>query len=696
MGRFITVCENGLHIVFETDESGDVHLLHFSSLPCQESSIGDAGSREVFRMVELQVTGEDQDEHHGVKHVGTMPAKVLKYVSHRDYRNDEGRKLEITTEADGLSVTNHYQLFDAIPVVRSWVEVVNIGSESRGIEYISSFALTGIAKEGSQGWETKSRVHIPHNTWSGEAQWRASRLPDLGFSKVAPLSLKRIAYGSTGAWSSSEYLPMGCFENTECGTTLFWQIEHNGSWHCELSEVREQLSLQLSGPTENENHWWKSLGSGERFVSVPAAVGVVSGGFEHAMREITRYRRATRRPEQKEGVLPVIFNDYMYCLWADPTAEKEVPIIDAAAQSGCEYYCIDAGWYAEGTWWNSVGEWLPSARRFPEGIRAMLDYIRSKGMVPGLWLEIEAMGVACPVAQKVPDSWFFVRHGKRVVDHGKHLLDFRNPEVVAFADEVIDRVVNEYGAGFIKIDSTVSGGPGTEVNADSFGDGLLGHNRAYLAWLDGVFGRYPGLLVEHCSSGSMGGDYAMLSRLSLHSITDQIDYRKMAILAASCPTALTPEQSGIWCYPRKEADREEVVFNMVNGMLGRVYMSGAITDLSPECFSLVGEGIRYYKSIRSCISQGLPFWPLGLPSFSDEWTSLGLTCGAKLFLSVWRLDSEGDTCELPLRLADSGTLSVSCAYPSYTGCEYGWDPQAGILKVTIPQKHGARFFEISS
>ena len=35
----------------------------------------------------------------------------------------------------------------------------------------------------------------------------------------------------------------------------------------------------------------------------------------------------------------------------------------------------------------------------------------------GLWLEIEVMGVACELANKLPDDWFVCRHGKRHIDN---------------------------------------------------------------------------------------------------------------------------------------------------------------------------------------------------------------------------------------------------------------------------------------
>ena len=49
------------------------------------------------------------------------------------------------------------------------------------------------------------------------------------------------------------------------------------------------------------------------------------------MQILTRYRRRIRRPNEDNETLPVIFNDYMNCLWGKPTAEEEIPLMDAAA-----------------------------------------------------------------------------------------------------------------------------------------------------------------------------------------------------------------------------------------------------------------------------------------------------------------------------------------------------------------------------
>ena len=242
-----------------------------------------------------------------------------------------------------------------------------------------------------------------------------------------------------------------------------------------------------------------------------------------------------------------------------------------------------------------------------------LEYVREKGMIPGIWLEIEVMGIHCPLAARFPDDCFFLRHGRRVIDNGRYLLDFRNPAVRAFASGVIDRLAADYGVGYFKLDYNVDGGIGTEWNADSFGDGLLEHNRAYLDWLRGVREKHPQIIFENCSSGGMRMDYAMLSVSDLQSVTDQSEARLNAPIAAACATGALPCQAAIWSYPKEDDSENTVVLNMVNALLTRIHLSGAITRLSPANFARVAEAIRVYKTIRAEIPESVPFYPFGIP-----------------------------------------------------------------------------------
>jgi alpha-galactosidase len=685
----------GLHLAIEHADDGDVRLLHFSASEWDRDILQNPDGCRLFRLVELQASGENQLAHHGSKYLGTAPANRLKYVAHRQTQTPMGPRLEIEQSADGLSVTSVFQFVNNLPIARTWTELKNQSATSIGLEYVSSFALTGIMKEGKRNWEDKTRVHIPHNAWNGEIQWQAYAPRDLGLAATGIFSTKRIACGHAGTWPSSEFLPLACVENTELATTLFWQIEHNGSWHWEIGD-REltQLVLRVSGPTHNESHWWKQLAPGETFLSVPVAVGSVQGNLQTALQQLTHYRRAIRRPNPDNQTLPIIFNCYMNCLGGDPTEEKLLPLIDAASDVGCEYFVIDAGWYGDGDWWSSVGMWEPSAKRFPQGIPWLFQRVRDKGMTPGLWLEVEVMGINCPLAQQVPDDWFFQRHGKRVIDHGRYQLDFRNPDVRAHAHDVVDRMVRNFAIGYLKMDYNIEGGVGTEYQSDSLGDGLLEHNRAYLTWLNELVQRHPQVIFENCASGGMRIDYATLSVMSIQSTSDQTDYRKYAPISAASPSAVTPEQSAVWSYPQPEHDQEAVAFNMLNAIMLRVHQAGKLDKLSPQQLALVKAGLDYYKSIRGQIPHSLPFWPLGLPVIGDAWACLGLTAPSTTYLSIWRLQSDDATQIITLPQFKGQPLNVQCAYPPADDDQYCWDRESGTLTVTLPQPFSARLYEL--
>ncbi|MCD7740933.1 MAG: alpha-galactosidase [Ruminococcus sp.] len=698
----IEIYENGIYLVLEIDDENRVRLLHFSAVPFDESTLTSRTGTFGFNLAEVQMSGIDRaGERHGNKYIVTSPGSTLRFSDFVDTCNQIGRKLEITQldEGTGTKVVSHFQFYNGISVARAWTEVINLGEEEQTLEYVSSFCLTGIEKEGVLPQDDKIRIGVCHNSWQRELQWKEYTLEQVGLEQAQPSdyqhSSKVFACTNVGNWSAKEYIPMGMIRNTEIGSTLVWQIEQNGSWHWEISDREGHLYLQLSGPSEIESHWFKTLKPGESFTSVKCAVGVNANGFDAAIGELTKYRRAIRRKNRDNKTLAVIFNDYMNCLWGDPTAQKEFPLVDAAAEAGCDYFCIDAGWYAEGSWWDSVGEWQENRRRFPKGLKEVTDYIRKKGMIPGVWLEIEVMGINCPKVSEVGDDWFFMRHGKRVYDRSRYQLDFRNPQVREYADSVIDRLVKEYGVGYIKMDYNIEPGIGTEANTDSVGDGLLEHERAYLEWLDGVFKRHKDLIIENCSSGGLRMDYAMLSRYSIQSTSDQDDYKKYCTIAANAPLALTPEQAAVWSYPMWGGDKEEVVFNMINAMLLRIHQSGHLANLDEQSKALVKQGIGVYKQIRADIREALPFWSLGTSSFSDEWVSLGLKNEGKAYIAVWRRESKGDCVSLPIELLKGKNVRVECIYPDFNEEKFGWNRNTSSLSVRLTKPFSARLFRLT-
>jgi alpha-galactosidase len=636
------------HLIFSFDVSAE-RLRQKRLIPAGTQLSGNSSGVEVA----IQCSGENSPDQ-GMKSGMGQPGARLLFAGKSEESTPRGKRL-VCAHADpklGLRVESVYEAFDGIPVVRRHSRIANEGTSPVGIEFLSSAMLHGLADP--QNYDHELRIHVALNSWMAEGQWHILRPSEMGFVENERTSWSEAQAGSIGSWSTERYLPMAMAENTDLGLIWFWQIEHNGSWHWEISNVSERdnnaddVYAYLGGPDDLHSAAWKNLKPGETYETIPVTIGCVRGGFGEGVDALTHYRRAACLKNRKDNSrCSVIFNDYMNCLWGDPTESKELPMIAAAAKAGCEYFVIDAGWYADlhEDWSQTIGAWQPSGTRWPHGLKFVLDRIREAGMTPGLWLEPEVAGAKSSLAQK-PDNWFLMRHGKRVFKNSRLLLDFRNPEVRTYLDQVIARLVNEYGVGYIKMDYNVDALQGTELHANSFGQGLLEHNRAHLAWLDGILNRYPDLVIENCGSGGGRMDYAMLSRLQLQSMTDQEDYLKLPAILVGSSAAVLPEQLAIWSYPLVNADADQASFNMVTAMMCRIHQSGHLASLSPQTAAQVTEGIRVYKQVlRKHVPEAVPFYPLGTSDVTNRETpiALGMRSPEQTLIGVWRIEGPAIT-----------------------------------------------------
>jgi alpha-galactosidase len=522
-----------------------------------------------------------------------------------------------------------------------------------------------------------------------------SLLPDVGLTvhEGPPRGCFRLQ--SNGSWGSGEHLPMGGLFDRASGTAWLWQVEHCGGWHWQVGERRDGVYVLLSGPTDREHQWQLELAPGSSFTTVSVALVIGTGGLEGALAGLTAYRRLLRRPHADHARLPIVYSDYMNTLMGEPTADKLAPLIGAAASVGVEVFCIDAGWHA-GTngWWDEVGNWSPAPWRFPGGFAHVTQQIKAAGMVPGLFLEPEVVGVQTEVARTLPPDAFFHRAGVRVAENGRYHLDLRSAAATAFLDETVDRLVREYAIGYMKFDYNINVGAGTDLLGESPGTGLLGHNRAYFSWIDRLAQRYPSLTIENCASGAMRADYSLLSRTQLQSTSDQMDLMRIPPIAAATPLAMTPEQAGIWAYPQPEFSDDEIAFAVTGALLGRIVLSGHLNRMSEGQRALVREGLDVYKNIRGDLATGTPFWPLGFPGWCDPWLAVGTKVRDGCYLTVWRRAGAGAR-RLEVASMAGSDIEVSLLYPSHSTAMASWDRETGELEVRLARPGQACLYHLA-
>jgi alpha-galactosidase len=690
----IGYADDALELRIEVDPGGLARITRLGAVPCT-ASLADVA----LPLVDVILAGEGK-AWAGRRYCESEAGGRMRYSGHLVSAAGEWQELRVALAdpVTGLQAEVHYRILAGRGVLRSWVRLVNGGDADVTVESVTSFLCAGFA-----GSLDSLEVHWAENDWLAESRWQRrgwrDAIPDLNRRVHGADSRGRFALTSTGSWSSGGYLPMGALCSVPGGEAWVWQIENNGGWHWQTGECtarhggprRDGLDLNhgpagsatgayvaLLGPADDEHQWHVTLAPGAAFESVPVAVAVSGAGFTDAIGRLTAYRRAIRRPHADQRDLPVIFNDYMNTLMGDPTTDRLLPLIAAAAEAGAEYFCIDSGWYAElGVgWWDTVGAWQAAASRFPGGFTEVLDRIRSLGMVPGVWLEPEMVGVQSPVAQELPASAFVQRHGRPVVEQRRYQLDLRQPAAVKHLDSVIEFLVGSLGIGYLKLDYNIDIGPSFEA---------LEQNRAQLDWLDSVLDRYPDLVIENCASGGLRADYALLSRLQLQSTSDQQDFLSYPPIAAAAAAAMTPEQAASWAYPQPSFSPGAIAFTMCTAMLGRLQLSGHVDQMSPAQLELVACGVRVYKSLRADLATAVPFWPLGLPGWTDRWIAAGMRSPDVSYLTVWHRGPAASSVTLPV----PHIRAASVLYPSPASALVAWDEAAGELTVSLPESPAA-------
>lgn len=591
--------------------------------------------------------------------------------------------------------------------------VTNIGNSALTLTHVSSCCLNGITTGGETRWYEKDRfiLHQCNSTWQGEGQWVKSSLSDMG---LLPASnhhyYNMIEIRSVGSHSTAYKYPIVILEDTELNKSYFCELEAGCSWVIQItaenSGGKDTLCIEGSTASSANDGWCKALSKGESYVASPAIVGEADGGFEKAVHALTKCRRKIQKRSYE--TLPVIFNDYMNCLWAKPSAEKLFPLIDKAADAGAEIFCIDAGWFKSETPNESMlGDWEWDDEKFSDcGFKGIIRYIEAKGMKPGVWLEIEGCSENSH-AYKTLNDCLLRRNGEIIAKH-KGFFDFRKKKTVDYMTSVFDKLYDA-GIRFIKNDYNQSVGIGAD-GSDSLSEGLVENSRAVRDFLDFIQEKYKDLQIEACASGALRSDMAFLRGAYLQSVSDQEFYYHNPSIICGSAACYLPEKAGIWSYPyplpyenRRESNYfddisqfrngEETVFNMVNAMTGVMYLSGHIDYADEKNTELIKEGIAAYKKYRAEFRYAYPIFPSGTFRLTEKrFAAFGLKTDTAILLSVWKIGADYDTESFDLSKWADEHSAAKLIYPVSEKAAYTYENQR--LTVTFDKKYMARSFYI--
>ncbi len=191
----------------------------------------------------------------------------------------------------------------------------------------------------------------------------------------------------------------------------------------------------------------------------------------------------------------------------------------AAHKFPVDTWWIDAGWHGTNKEWaRNVGTWEANPAHFPNGLKPVADAAHKNGLKFLLWCEPERV---------MPNTWLFDNHPEWILSPAGlpadfmyqendrfRLLNFGNPEALAWAKEKFSTLIREVGIDIYRQDFNM-----TPLFFWRNGEAEDRQGMNEIRYITGLYDFYdtlsrehPGLLIDTCASGGRRIDIEILRR----------------------------------------------------------------------------------------------------------------------------------------------------------------------------------------
>lgn len=602
-------------LIYEKDETGVVGILFVST-----AMVDKVITKKEYKLEPLiQVKLQTDDYPFGFSQGRTMrnSASVSKiYFVKQTVIPAEGTLNEIPTNNDIRQIITILKddrgyLYEHIisaqensNAIEVTTSIENKSGESINIEMLTSFTLGGITPFVDGIAEETMLFHQLKSTWSAEGRLVSTPIEDLQLEPSwQKYSANSFRFGQVGSMPVRGYVPIVGVTDLKSKVTWAVQLSHGSSW--QLEAYRRDDALVLSGGLADREfgQWMKTLAPGEKFITPKAIMTVVEGDFTFAAQRLTENMRGYLTLTKQEEHLPIIFNEFC-TTWGCPNEEMIERMVNILKNHGVEYFVIDAGWFSSYSFDEKVeiGEWRTNATRFPHGMKAVADKIKSMGMIPGIWFEFEING-----RDSITFDWverILTRDGYPITSGNRRFWDMRQEWTIDFLSEKVIEFLKNTGFQYIKVDYNDTIGVGCD-GAESLGEGLRAQIEATLKFFAKIKKELPGIIIENCSSGGHRLVPSFLEMTTMSSFSDAHECDEIPIIAANMHRMILPRQNQIWAVLKNKNPLSMFYYQMASTLLGRCCISGDIETISKEQWEVVEEGFEFYREAAPIIDRGI-------------------------------------------------------------------------------------------
>lgn len=515
-----------------------------------------------------------------------------------------GNQLEIVLKdtVQPLRVHLYYETFGE-GILARWSRIENAGTRTFQVEQAAAAVWTLPA-------ETDYALSWLTGQWGGEWQLHTEKVA----SGSRVLESRR---GSTGHQANPWFAIGREGETTEkSGPVWFGELGWSGSWRMNVESTALHQIRVTAG--FNPFDFAYALKAGESLETPKFYGGYTGGGQGEASRILHRFQLAEILPAKPDPKpRPVIYNSWEATEFS-VTEAGQIALADIAAKVGVERFVVDDGWFGQRvTDHAGLGDWYVNQKKFPNGLKPLIDHVHSLGMDFGLWVEPEMVNPDSDLYRAHPDWAMQFPDRQHTEARNQLLLNVARPEVKEYLFQFLDKLVSENDIAFLKWDynrNWSEPGWAEAPGSTAAHPDLVAQKQIYVRYVENLYdilaklrAKHPKLEIESCSGGGGRVDLGILRYTDEVWPSDNTDALDRLAIQDGYTHAYSPETMAAWVTDVPNYLDRRVVplqFRFLTAMQGALGIGNNVTKWTPAEVELATRLTQFYKSVRTTVQHG--------------------------------------------------------------------------------------------
>jgi alpha-galactosidase len=428
--------------------------------------------------------------------------------------------VELASSSQSLTV-NVKTLLDGTPVITRWLEIKNNSDHP--------IAISSLMPWQGRLWEGDATVRMGHST-----RWHVPWEGWFGWNKVVE-GINLIENRQGLVWDD----PFFVLHNEERADYFFGQLAWPTNYRIEIK--KDSGITFAAGPIAvNE---LRVLDPGETISSPGVHIGYVHGSFDESVQAMHKHIRRSVIPEQdpeRSYRIQCLFpeDQPLSLLHREECNEDNLTkFLEVCAECGIELFILDGP-----TWARGYGDWIAKEAWFPNGLDALIQNSKAKGILFGVYAEVEGGRGDWKNTRAYKDhpEWFLFRNPDYPA---ANLINIANHSAASYVEEDLGNLLSRYPLDIYRHDQNgCFGNEGSVTRRHGFLEN--DYWRYYDNWhgiVDRARGKDKKRIFQQASGSGSRLELETIAHWNENYTSDRVSYPYVFQMASGLSVYLPPE-----------------------------------------------------------------------------------------------------------------------------------------------------------